>query len=38
MAEDNRIDSFIDILKQFEKYIECNMDRNRGEYLVKKKR
>lgn len=38
MAEDNRTDSFIDMLKQFEKYIECKMDRDRGEYLIKKKK
>ena len=26
---EERVDSFIDILKQLEKYIECKMDRNR---------
>lgn len=35
---EERVDSFIDMLKQFERYIECKMDRDRGEYLVKKKK
>ena len=26
---EERVDSFIDILKQLERYIECKMDRNR---------
>lgn len=35
---EERVDSFMDMLKQFERYIECKMDRDRGEYLIKKKK